>query len=159
MGKWRPRDSAGGGRTGAKDHGNPAKCLPSPCLHGYNEATGRRGGREIDFPINCIEEVNAMRIVLMICCILMLALPARALEIAGVTIPETIAGDDGSSSSESPHAAIPDRTVPIPTASAMSSTWSTGMPRAIRMKILPKHFRYGCTLAHNGRSATVAGPP
>jgi len=36
-----------------------------------------------------------MRIVLMICCILMLALPAKAIEIAGVTIPETIAGDDG----------------------------------------------------------------
>ena len=29
-----------------------------------------------------------MRIVLMICCILMLALPAKALEIAGVTIPK-----------------------------------------------------------------------
>lgn len=36
-----------------------------------------------------------MRIVLMIGCILMFALPAKALEIAGVAIPETIAGDDG----------------------------------------------------------------
>lgn len=36
-----------------------------------------------------------MRIVLMTCCILMLALPAKALEIAGVAIPETITSDDG----------------------------------------------------------------
>ena len=36
-----------------------------------------------------------MRIILMTCCILMLALPAKALEIAGVTVPESITGDDG----------------------------------------------------------------
>lgn len=36
-----------------------------------------------------------MRIILMTCCILMLALPAKALEIAGVSVPESISVDDG----------------------------------------------------------------
>ncbi len=36
-----------------------------------------------------------MRSILMISCILLLAIPARALEIAGVSIPESVTADDG----------------------------------------------------------------